>query len=153
MKISVCMFGLPKNTLFREQIEYYETLLMKKLPITRKILKEVKAGDDSARQEQELRNLEREMLADTGVKIVLDAAGKEYSTEDFADFMKKSIQNGRDVTFYIGNFYGLDERIRSKADGLLSLSKMTFTHECAAMLLYEQLYRVQTILFGGKYHK
>lgn len=152
MKITVCMFGMPKKPLFREQIEYYTTLITKKIPVTTKLLKESK-GDEAARTEQELRMLESEMKSDTGYKVVLDAQGKQYSTEDFATFIEKMMNSGRDITFYIGNFYGIDNRIREKADSMLSLSAMTFTHECAAMLLFEQLYRVHTVLFGGKYHK
>lgn len=152
MKITVCMFGMPKKPLFREQIDYYTTLISKKLPLHTKLLKEAK-GDDTTRAEQELRLLEKEMQLDAGHKVVLDAKGRQFSTEEFAIFVEKMMNNGRDVSFYIGNFYGIDDRIRSNADTLLSLSAMTFTHECAAMLLFEQLYRVHTVLFGGKYHK
>ncbi len=147
------MFGSIKSTEYRSLAEYYSTLLTKKIPVSLRSLKECKTGSDNSKAETELRLLATAINDDTAHTVILDADGKNLSTEDFAVFMKQLIDNGRDVSFYIGNHYGLNDTVRKAADTQLSLSRMTFTHECAVMLLLEQLYRVQTIIYGGKYHK
>ena len=58
----------------------------------------------------------------------------------------------RKVVFVIGGPYGLAPEIRVKADLLWSLSRLTFTHELARLLLFEQLFRAVNILHGGSYH-
>ena len=57
------------------------------------------------------------------------------------------------MNFIIGGSYGLHDNIKSKADMLLSMSKMTFPKSLAIVMLLEQLYRAFNILDGGKYHK
>ena len=58
----------------------------------------------------------------------------------------------RKVVFVIGGPYGLDPAVKARAELLWSLSKLTFTHEIARFLLFEQLFRASSILRGGSYH-
>jgi 23S rRNA (pseudouridine1915-N3)-methyltransferase len=60
---------------------------------------------------------------------------------------------GRDITFVLGSGVGLDESLKSVANHLVSLSKLTFSHNFARVLLEEQLYRAFTIIKGKSYHK
>jgi len=83
--------------------------------------------------------------------IVLDIKGINYSSEELALFLNKNINNN--LTFIIGDEDGIQEKLKKKASLLLSLSRMTFTHEFARLIFLEQLYRAITINKGMKYHK
>ncbi|HJH04188.1 MAG TPA: 23S rRNA (pseudouridine(1915)-N(3))-methyltransferase RlmH [Victivallis vadensis] len=93
-----------------------------------------------------LKALER----DRGAALVaLSEEGKEFTSVKFAEVLGKF---DRKVVFVIGGPYGLAPEIRVKADLLWSLSRLTFTHELARLLLFEQLFRAVNILHGGSYH-
>ncbi len=86
--------------------------------------------------------------------ICLFHKGKQMDSMEFARFLEKtSLQSARIVTFVVGGFLGLEERILKRADFLLSLSKMTFSHELSRLMLLEQLYRALTIIKGRQYAK
>lgn len=93
-----------------------------------------------------LKALERERGA---ALVALSEEGKEFTSVKFAEVLGKF---DRKVVFVIGGPYGLAPEIRAKADLLWSLSRLTFTHELARLLLFEQLFRAVNILHGGSYH-
>lgn len=82
--------------------------------------------------------------------ISLDEHGFQKSSIEFANLIKKSEQ---ELVFIIGGPDGLSENVLQKVDLILGISKMTFTHEMARYLLYEQIYRAQEINKGKKYHR
>ena len=84
-------------------------------------------------------------------KVVLEIQGRQYSSEEFAQFLEKSGQKGK-VTFIIGGPHGLPKTIVQSADLKLSMSRMTFTHQMIRIFLLEQIYRGFTILEGKTYH-
>ncbi len=80
--------------------------------------------------------------------------GKKYSSENFAKEIKSLVDKGEGViTFVIGGSYGLDDKIKEKADKLLSFSGMTFPHTMFRLMLTEQIYRAFSINSGSNYHK
>ncbi len=80
--------------------------------------------------------------------------GKKYSSENFANQIKTLVDKGEGViTFVIGGSYGLDDRIKQRADKLLSFSDMTFPHTMFRLMLTEQIYRAFSINSGSNYHK
>ena len=86
--------------------------------------------------------------------ICLHDKGKEMNSDEFSRFLEKITANSRrTITFVIGGFLGLEERLIKKADFLLSLSRMTFSHELSRAVLLEQIYRSLAILKGRKYAK
>lgn len=86
--------------------------------------------------------------------ICLFDKGKEMSSLEFARFLEKlASASARVITFVVGGFLGLDERILKEADFLLSLSRMTFSHELSRLLLLEQLYRSLAVMRGRQYVK
>ena len=84
------------------------------------------------------------------VKIAMCIEGKEYDSVSFADFLNKT---DRDICFIIGSSFGLDEKFKSVCDYRFSMSKMTFPHRLARVMLAEQVYRAACINTGKKYHK
>lgn len=86
--------------------------------------------------------------------VSLDRTGRQYGSEEFAEWLGKAmLKAGGRITFMIGGPLGLSRKAVAEADEILSLSKLTFTHEMSRILLLEQLYRAFTILKGEKYHK
>ncbi len=81
--------------------------------------------------------------------VVLSEEGKQFTTEEFAD---KLAHLDRKAVFVIGGPFGLDDAVKKRADLLWSLSSLTFTHEIARVLLYEQLFRCLNLNAGGHYH-
>lgn len=84
----------------------------------------------------------------------LDENGMEYTSREFSKLMYRALENGgAHVGFVIGGFAGLPPELRSSAYSLISLSRMTWTHQMARLLLVEQIYRATEIAKGSKYHK
>lgn len=83
--------------------------------------------------------------------IALDVKGRELSSEEFSLFLKKNPD--KKIAFVIGGAEGLSGKVLDRADYILSLSRMTYTHEMARLIFVEQLYRAFTIMHGRKYHK
>jgi 23S rRNA (pseudouridine1915-N3)-methyltransferase len=88
------------------------------------------------------------------VIFTLDMRGKQFTSEGFAKQINGLALSGKTkYVFLIGGSLGLPEKVRQKADILLSFSDMTFTHQMMRIILLEQLYRTQKILRGEPYHK
>jgi 23S rRNA (pseudouridine1915-N3)-methyltransferase len=86
--------------------------------------------------------------------VVLDPGGRQLSSEELAGNIAEWEMQGRQVvSFVIGGAAGLSAAVRDRADLLLGLSRMTFTHEMARLILLEQLYRAYNIRAGTKYHR
>lgn len=85
--------------------------------------------------------------------IALDSKGKQLSSEDLAQFLRKHQESGSaSLLFAVGPADGFGNQILEKASFTLSLGKMTLSHELARVVLLEQLYRAFTILKGHPYH-
>jgi 23S rRNA (pseudouridine1915-N3)-methyltransferase len=86
--------------------------------------------------------------------ICLFDKGKEMTSLDLAKFLEgHSTGSSRPLTFVVGGFMGLAGRILKRSDFLLSLSRMTFSHELSRVILLEQLYRSLTMIKGQHYAK
>jgi 23S rRNA (pseudouridine1915-N3)-methyltransferase len=89
----------------------------------------------------------------SATKIVLDPAGKNLDSAQFARLIGKAEQEGRDLVFLVGGASGLPEAWRGRDGLILSLSAMTFPHEFARVMLAEQIYRALATLRGHPYPK
>ena len=86
--------------------------------------------------------------------VSLCIEGKLYSSEDMARLLSDTALSGTShIVFIIGGSYGLSEKVKSRSDIRLSMSKMTFPHRLARIMLLEQIYRGYKINSGGTYHK
>jgi len=84
---------------------------------------------------------------------VLDERGELLSTAEFSRRLAPFEATGREIIFIIGSSTGLDKEIKKRANWLLALSPLTFTHNFARVILEEQLYRALTLSAGKIYHK
>lgn len=85
--------------------------------------------------------------------ILLDEGGKQFDSVDFSNYLQKHMNSGiKKLVFVIGGPYGFSEDVYKKANGKISLSKMTFSHQMIRLFFIEQLYRGFTILRNEPYH-
>ncbi len=147
--------GKAKDGFITEGIEEYGKRLRHYTTLSVILLKEKgkKKGRSLDPAEQEAEML-LQSVPGGALIVALDAGGEQYSSEKFAFLISEWEQRGlKQVSYLIGGPTGLCRSVLDSADVLLSLSKMTFTHDMARLLLLEQLYRAYTIKAGEKYHK
>ncbi len=85
--------------------------------------------------------------------VALCIEGREMDSKGLAGEMEKISLNYSNVVFIIGSSFGLSDKVKQRADLRLSMSKMTFPHNLAKVMLLEQIYRALSILNNRKYHK
>lgn len=86
--------------------------------------------------------------------IALTIPGKQRSSPELADEIREAKNRGTArMVFVIGGSLGLGENVLARADGEMSMSRMTFPHQLAKVMLLEQLYRAEKINAGERYHK
>jgi len=86
--------------------------------------------------------------------VLLDPKGKMLSSEEFSAFIEKcEIEGPYHLAFVLGGPHGVSPDLRSKMQKMISFSAMTFPHQMARLILYEQLYRAFSIIRGVPYHK
>ena len=159
MNVTLIYVGNIREKYLLDAVAEYEKRLSAYGKLTNIELKEEKLPDDPS-DAQIAAAIEKEgdrilsVLPPKSKKIALCVEGKQLSSEEFSEYISKAEAEGSSsFTFIIGGAFGLDERVKSVCDLKLSLSKMTFTHRFARILLLEQIYRAKNIAAGGKYHK
>ncbi len=85
--------------------------------------------------------------------VLLDEKGKQFSSQELADFLEQKKNQSQDLCFVIGGPDGHEQAVRERADYVWSMSKLTFPHDIAMMLLVETLYRSLSINAGHPYHR
>jgi 23S rRNA (pseudouridine1915-N3)-methyltransferase len=93
-------------------------------------------------------------IQQTDYLVACDTTGAERSSEEMAELLDHHMMRGtKNLVFFVGGAAGIGEPIIERANDCLSLSRMTFPHELAQVIVLEQLYRACTILKGEPYHK
>lgn len=94
------------------------------------------------------------LIKPTDYLITMEIGGKELSSEEFAGKISELTNSGvQEVVFVIGSSCGIGKNVSERADFKMSMSRMTFLHEFARLILVEQIYRAFKIIKGEKYHK
>jgi 23S rRNA (pseudouridine1915-N3)-methyltransferase len=93
-----------------------------------------------------------EAVPEGTVLIVLEASGKQFTSEAFAKRLETWVDEGQKLTVVLGGPHGVPQELKTRANLLLSLSPMTTTHDLAHLFFLEQLYRVFTITKNMTYH-
>lgn len=135
------------DSLNREFIKRLDFKLdfIEKVPSKKKSINEIKQDEYSKLLDK---------IPSNAILIALDENGKEYSSNEFASFVKKMITHGNStIIFFIGGAFGLDQELLDKCDYKLSLSKMTLPHKLVRLFITEQIYRADSIIKGHPYHK
>lgn len=87
------------------------------------------------------------------IVILFDEKGKHYDSISFSKNLKNNIQNSpKRIVFIVGDAYGFPSDFYNRCDEIISLSKLTFTHEIARLIVVEQLYRAIMIIKNHPYH-
>lgn len=149
MSVRVLAVGKKHESWVDEGIARYEKRLRGPWRLEWQLLKHSNRDGELARAEESDRILDK--LSSNWV-IVLDERGNQFSSPGLARTLQEAFDDARSVTFVIGGAYGVDERVRARADVVLSLSQMVFPHQLVRLVLTEQVYRAQEIAGGRPYH-
>ena len=154
MKITLLVVGKTTDAHIEVLIQEYQKRLTHYIPFALQIIPELKNTKSLTPEQQ--KQAEGELILRTITPstdlVLLDEHGKEFRSIEFADYVQKRMSSGRDVVFVVGGPYGFSEGIYQRANGTISLSKMTFSHQMVRLFFVEQLYRAMTILRGEPYH-
>ncbi len=154
MKITLLVVGKTSDSHLQALIQDYEKRLSHYLPFRLQVIPELKNAKN-LRQDQQ-KQAEGELILknvdNNTMLILLDEHGKEYRSVEFAERISKLQSAGRNVVFVVGGPYGFSEAVYQRAEGKISLSQMTFSHQMIRLIFIEQLYRALTILKGEPYH-
>lgn len=133
---------------YLDRLKHYTTLDYKIIPD----IKGVKNMSPDAQKTAEGQSI-LALLQPSDHVMLLDERGKEYTSRGFSEVISRHLLAGtRNVVFVIGGPYGFSQAVYDRANSMLSLSRMTLTHEMVRMFFVEQLYRAFTIIRGENYH-
>lgn len=155
MKIVLTAIGRTQSDYLVAGIDNYVKRINRYMPFELKIIPDIK--NTRALSEQQQKEAEgAQMLASLqpgDIVILLDERGRQYTSREFASVIDRyALQSVRRLVFVIGGPYGFSKDVYDRADAMLSLSKMTFSHEMVRLFFTEQIYRAMTILRGEPYH-
>lgn len=156
MKIKIIALGKIKEKFLKEGIEEFLKRLTPYAAIEIIELQPVEIKDENL-TEKALRQEGEKILSsikNDSFVITLEIGGKQLSSEEFADKINEISNSGvSELVFIIGSSCGLAKTVSARANFKLSMSKMTFLHQFARLLLVEQIYRAFKILKNETYHK
>ena len=155
MKITLISIGKTDNEHLRVLINDYIKRLGFYVSFTFVVIPDIKKAKNLSEIQQKKAEgteiLKRIIPSDT--LILLDENGKSLSSIGFSEFLQKKMNSGlKNLVFTIGGPYGFSEEIYQRANGKISLSEMTFSHQMVRLFIIEQLYRGFTILKNEPYH-
>ena len=154
MKVTFIVIGRTTDSRIAALTEEYRQRLVHYLKfelVTVPELKNTKSLSEEQQKAEEGAQLLKQVPASAEL-ILLDERGKEPRSVELADMIQKKMTTGRDVVFAIGGPYGFSKAVYDRADALLSLSRLTFSHQMVRLFFVEQLYRAMTIVRGEPYH-
>lgn len=155
MRITLILVGKTDEDFIKVGIEKYVSRLNHYVKLDIIEIKNIKAPKSITKEN--LKNLEydyvNKCLMPDDTVFLFDENGKDYSSVGFSDFIKKSMINSiKNLVFIVGGAYGFSDKLEKRANGKISLSKMTFTHQMVRLIIVEQIYRAFTIINNEPYH-
>lgn len=155
MNIKLIVVGKTDDSNLIELIAQYTKRLAHYINFSIEILPDIKQAKNLSESEQKARE-GAQILAKINagdVLILLDEKGKQFTSVDFAAQLQKRMNSGvKQLVYVIGGPYGFSDELYQKAQGKISLSSMTFSHQMIRLFFIEQLYRGFTILRNEPYH-
>jgi 23S rRNA (pseudouridine1915-N3)-methyltransferase len=153
MKITVLFTGKTAEHYLEEGIAMYEKRIRRYLPFEIRVIPAIKG----VKEKEQIRRREGEQIlravGEEAYLILLDERGRGMRSVEFAGMLQKRMNGGtRHLVLLVGGAYGVSREVFDRADLVLQLSAMTFSHQVVRILLMEQLYRALTIIHGEPYH-
>ena len=156
MKIKIIALGKIKEKFLKDGIDEFLKRLTPYATVEVIELNPTEIKDDALTQ-RALEHEAEKILANikpNSYVITMEILGKQLSSEEFAQKINEITISGiSELVFIIGSSYGIAPCVSQRADFKLSISKMTFLHQFARLLLIEQIYRAFKILKNETYHK
>jgi 23S rRNA (pseudouridine1915-N3)-methyltransferase len=155
MKIAIIQTGKTNEKHIAEGVEIYSSRIKKYTGFEIITIPDLKNTRNMPGHEQKTKegNKILQSVSKEDYIVLLDERGKELTTAEFAEWLeKKNSGSIKRLVFIIGGAWGFSEEVYTRADIMLSLSKMTFPHQLVRLLFSEQLYRAFTIIKGEPYH-
>lgn len=154
MKTELIVVGKTTSKHISACIDDYAERIGHYMPFTISVIPELK--NTKAITEQQQKEREGEMILQrvsaTDTLILLDEHGTEHRSIEFAAWLQKKQLSARRLVFVIGGPYGFSQQVYNRANEMISLSRMTFSHQMVRLVFTEQLYRACTIIKGEPYH-
>ena len=155
MKINLLVVGKSNHSSlmqlqgeYQNRLKHYISFEMLTIPE----LKNTKSLSEIEQKEKE-GELILKQLDTSDELILLDEKGNQFTSVEFSSFIsKKMLSSQKRIVFVVGGPYGFSSKVYNRANALISLSKMTFSHQMIRVIFVEQLYRAFTILKGEPYH-
>ncbi len=155
MNIKLLCIGKTDSKQLQSLIEDYSKRLNHYIKYTIEIIPDIKNVKHLSEKEQKQKegNLILSKIGSYDHLILFDEKGKTFTSVSFSNYLQKKMNSGiKTLVFVIGGPYGFSEEVYHKAQGKVSLSEMTFSHQMVRLFITEQLYRGYTILKGEPYH-
>ncbi len=155
MTITLIAIGKTDNKQLNALIEEYKKRLSFYVKFNFEVIPDIKNVKNLSEKQQKEKEgvLILKKMSSTDTLILLDENGKQFSSVHFSEYLQKQMNTGlKNLVFVIGGPYGFSEEIYKRAQGKISLSKMTFSHQMVRLFFIEQLYRGFTILKNEPYH-
>jgi 23S rRNA (pseudouridine1915-N3)-methyltransferase len=155
MKIKLLVIGKTEEEYLRTGITAYTGRISHYLPFEITEIPALKNLHGAGRNEWKSRENEklRKHITPVDCIVLLDERGKEMTSVEFSGFLNQKMSSGiKTLVFIVGGPYGFDDSLKKDANHLISLSRMTFSHQMVRLFFTEQLYRALTILKNESYH-
>ncbi len=155
MKISLVWIGKTAASYLLTAIDEYVKRIQFYTPF--EVVEVAGLKNTKALSQAQQRDKEGELLLKTiepsDFVVLLDDKGKQFTSMEFADWIEqRKCATTKRLVFVVGGAYGFSQAIYNRANSLLSLSKMTYSHQMVRLIFLEQLYRAHTITAGEPYH-
>ena len=144
MQLSLLVLGKTDSAQIETEIKRYESRLKHYLPFELRVIPDVRRGSKLTPEEQKrAEGIELlRYITPTDRVYLFDERGESYTSRAFATFIERAMVSGeRRLVFIIGGPYGFSPEVYERADGQVSLSRMTFSHQMVRLIFVEQLYR------------
>jgi len=155
MQIKLIAIGKTDDKQLLQLIQQYQKRLKHYIKFDLDIIPDIKNVKNLSEKQQKEKEGELilKKLVPTDILVLLDENGKQFTSVEFSNYLQKKMNAGiKQLVFVIGGPYGFSETVYQKAQGKLSLSKMTFSHQMIRLFVVEQIYRGFTILKNEPYH-
>jgi 23S rRNA (pseudouridine1915-N3)-methyltransferase len=155
MKIKLLVIGKTDDKNLNALIDLYMKRLKHYITFDIQVIPDIRAAKNFTTEQQKEREGELILnaLENPDILVLLDENGQAFGSVEFSNYLQKKMNSGiKQMVLAVGGPYGFSKAVYERAQGKLSLSKMTFSHQMVRLFVVEQLYRAFTILNNEPYH-